>query len=137
MTVCQPCNTSFSADEGYLAALLGAVLAGSTDPGKQVVKRAARILGSNGKLVRMIDEAKQTYPTRGGEERIVCAPDEARVRNVVVKNARGHVYYELGEPMLTAPARVSFGPLFAFIRSSGRNSRRCRGHPTGPRSAAG
>lgn len=114
MTVCQPCNTSFSADEEYTAAFLGAVLAGSTDPGKQVVERAARILGSNGKLVRVIEEAKQTYTTRGGEERVVWAPDEARVRNVVVKNARGHVYYELGEPMLTAPARVSFGPLSAF-----------------------
>lgn len=31
-----------------------------------------------------------------------------------MKNAKGHVYYELSEPMLEAPSRVSFGPLLSL-----------------------
>jgi len=30
---------------------------------------------------------------------------------VIVKNARGHVYHELGEPLLEAPEHVAFVPL--------------------------
>ncbi|TIQ79916.1 hypothetical protein [Mesorhizobium sp.] len=117
MTVCQPCNTSFSVDEEYLAAFLGAVLAGTTDPSKQRVERAARILGSNAALVRRIEQAKQTYQTQGGDERIVWTPEEARVRNVVVKNAKGHVFYELSEPMVEAPSHVWFRPLESLTTS--------------------
>lgn len=117
MTVCQPCNSSFSVDEEYLAAFLGAVLSGTTDPNSQKVERAARILGSNGKLRQLIEQAKRTYMTQGGEERIIWSPDEARVRNVVVKNARGHVFYELSEPMLEASSHVWFRPLESLTTS--------------------
>ncbi len=114
MTVCQPCNSSFSPDEEYLAAFLGTVLAGTTDPGKQVVERAARILGSNAALVRRIEQSKKTYMRQGGDERVIWSPAEHRVRNVRVKNARGHVFYELSEAMREEPSRVWFGPLLSL-----------------------
>ena len=41
--ICKACNLSFSADEEYFIALLGAVLTGSTDPTVQKHPSAARI----------------------------------------------------------------------------------------------
>jgi len=34
-----------------------------------------------------------------------------KVERVVVKNARGHAYHEIGEPLLDAPAHVRIKPL--------------------------
>ncbi len=34
-----------------------------------------------------------------------------RVRNIIVKNARGHVYYELGQPAFGEPSNVGIWPL--------------------------
>lgn len=118
MTVCEECNSSFSRDEEYFAAFLGVVLAGTTDPQKQVIKGAARILGSNAAFVRRIERAKRIYQTLGGEERIDWTPEEGPVRNVIVKNARGHVFFELSETVYE-PARVWFGPL-EFLSPSQR-----------------
>ena len=117
MTVCQECNSSFSRDEEYFAAFLGAVLAGTTDPKKQVVQGAARILGSNAALVRRIERAKSTYTTHGGDERIIWVPEETCVRNVILKNARGHVYFELSETVHEEPSRIWFGPLLSLSPS--------------------
>jgi hypothetical protein len=38
-------------------------------------------------------------------------PDTEKVARVIVKNARGHAYHEIGEPMLDVPDLVSFVPL--------------------------
>ncbi|MEK9211520.1 hypothetical protein, partial [Sphingomonas sp. 2378] len=38
-------------------------------------------------------------------------PDSAKVRRVIVKNARGHAYHEIGEPLLADPDHVAFVPL--------------------------
>lgn len=40
--------------------------------------------------------------------------DISRVRNVVLKLARGHAAYECSEPLLEEPERVSFVPLVAL-----------------------
>ncbi len=98
--VCKNCNSSFSRDEEYLAAFLGAVLTGTTDPTAQSSPSARRILATNEKLRTRIDRSKISYTTIGGETRIVWKPEIARVNNVVVKNARGHAFFEYGEPML-------------------------------------
>ena len=38
-------------------------------------------------------------------------PDIDKIRRVIVKNARGHAYHEIGEPLLDAPDHVAFVPL--------------------------
>ena len=35
-------------------------------------------------------------------------PDSDRINNVILKNARGHVYHELGEPIMEDPANMFF-----------------------------
>ena len=98
--VCMICNNGFARDEEYVAAFLGCVLCGSTEVEKQVNPRLARTLARGQKLRRRIERARVEYKTIGGEVRSVWKPEWERVNSVVLKNARGHAFYELGEPML-------------------------------------
>src|SRR5271154_4070364 len=59
--VCKACNKGFSLDEEYLAAFLGSVLVGTTDPDLQCNPNAARILRRNPRLRARIDRAKTEY----------------------------------------------------------------------------
>lgn len=104
--VCRACNESFSQDEEYVAAFLGVVLAGTTNPERQKLPAAERILRhSPGIGARILASRAE----RDG--RLVWRPEEDRVRRVLVKNARGHAYYELGLPMLDEPSAVEIVPL--------------------------
>jgi hypothetical protein len=109
--VCQRCNGSFSFDEEYLIVFLGAVLAGTTDPELQLRQEAATILRRSPKLRERIEGSKKTCRTPGGETKIIWKPEENRVRRVIVKNARGHAFFEVGEPMLSEPEHVWFAPM--------------------------
>jgi hypothetical protein len=109
--VCKSCNTGFSLDEEYFSALLGAALSGTTEPERQPLPSAARILERNPKLRARIDRARTEYRTRAGECRVIWAPEHDRINSIVVKNARGHAFLEYGEPMLEAPAHAWSAPL--------------------------
>ena len=102
--ICRECNTSFSHDEEYLAAFLGAVLSGTTDPAEQKTAIAARIFTRNTALRQRIEARKKSYVTIGADQKVIWEPELRRIQNVMVKNARGHVYYELGQPALGEPA---------------------------------
>ena len=109
--ICCECNNDFSRDEEYLIGLLGAVLSGSTDPALQVLSRSAGVLARNPKPRDRIDRARTSYTTRGGETRHVWKPEQERVDRILLKNARGHAFFEYGEPMLQPPARIWSAPL--------------------------
>ena len=55
--------------------------------------------------------------TLGGDPEVEWTVEPDRVARVVVKNARGHALYELGEPLLHAPRAALFSP-WAFASSS-------------------
>jgi hypothetical protein len=114
--VCKACNKGFSLDEEYLAAFLGSVLAGTTDPDRQSNPNAARILRRNPSLRARIDRAKTEHQTLEGETRTVWEPELDRINRVVLKNARGHAFYEYGEPILSEPAYVWCAPLESMTR---------------------
>jgi hypothetical protein len=95
--VCKSCNAGFSLDEEYLVAFLGSVLAGSTDLERQN-PNASRILTRNPKLRDRIERSRSEYRTRSGETRVVWAPESDRIDRIILKNARGHAFYEIGEP---------------------------------------
>lgn len=109
--VCKRCNEGFSLDEEYLTTFLGCVLTGSTDPDGQRNPRVGRILKTRPKLRKRIELAKTEYKTIGGETRIVWKPEVKRVDRIILKNARGHAFYEYGEPMLEEPDHVWWAPL--------------------------
>lgn len=115
--VCITCNSSFSTDEEYFVALLGAALAGSTEPSRQSHATAARVFDRNKKLRAAIERSKVEYKTVGGETRVVWKPDASRVIRIVLKNARGHAYFECGEPMLEEPTLVWAMPLTSLTEA--------------------
>jgi hypothetical protein len=112
--ICTGCNAGFSLDEEYLIAFLGSVLAGSTDPERQSNPKAERILRRNAKLRARIERAKTEHQTLGGVTRLFWIPETERMNRVILKNARGHAYFEYGEPMLDPPAHISAVPLEAL-----------------------
>jgi hypothetical protein len=111
VTICKECNTGFSLDEQYAVTFLSCVLAGSTDPEKQPNTSAARALTDSAALRARIQRSRTEYLTLGGETRILWKPDMDRIERVVLKNARGHAYFEFGEQMLDAPAHLGAFPL--------------------------
>lgn len=46
-----------------------------------------------------------------GNDQVTFFPDIARIQNVIVKNARGHVLFEHGQPAEGEPARVAIQPI--------------------------
>jgi hypothetical protein len=111
---CEPCNRSFSSDEEYVAAFLDCVISGSSDPGDVSREKIQRALARNNTLRRRIESRKKEGKTIGGGQLIVWEPEEAPVRNVILKLARCHAAYELNEPQLDQPAHFLVTPLVAM-----------------------
>ncbi len=109
--ICRDCNSGFSADEEYLFLFLRCLLTGSTGPDRQSDPRAGRALQRHAKLRTRIERSRTEYETPGGEARSVWNPETERINRVILKNARGHAFYEYGEPMLTEPEHVWSAPL--------------------------
>jgi hypothetical protein len=103
---CYSCNQGFSRDEEYLACLLESVLAGSVEPDTIERPKVADILRRAPKLRARI-EAARIADARG--TRFQVEPD--RIKNVVLKLARGHAAYELSQPCREEPASVWWRPL--------------------------
>jgi len=117
VTICRECNSGFSRDEQYAVTFLSCVLSGSTDPEKQGNPSAARALTESTALRAMIERAKTDYQTLGGDTRTVWKPDMDRIHRVILKNARGHAYFEFGEPMMGQPVHVWASPLEGLSES--------------------
>jgi hypothetical protein len=118
--VCSSCNSSFSKDEQYFVAFIQSVLIGSSDPSKHANPSASRALSESPKLRERIERSKTIYRTHGGDTRIVWKPEVDRINRVILKNARGHAYFEFGEPMLDEPDHVWNSPLEALTPAERR-----------------
>ena len=112
--ICRDCNNSFAADEEYFFLFLSCVLVGSTDPDRQDDPKAGRALRRHDKLRRRIERSKTMGKTVNGEEQCIWTPETERINRVVVKNARGHAFFEYGEPIWGDPEHVWAVPLESF-----------------------
>jgi hypothetical protein len=118
--VCSPCNSSFSKDEQYFIAFIQSVLIGSTDPSKHTNSSASRALAESEKLRERIERSKIAYRTHGGDTCLVWKPEVDRINRVILKNARGHAYFEYGEPMRDEPDHIWNYPLEALTTAERR-----------------
>lgn len=109
--VCKKCNEGFSPSEQYFVALINSVLVGSSDPNRHTNPRSAGILRGSKPLRRDLRRAMKEYQTNGGDTRAIWDVDIERLKPAIIKNARGHIYFEWGEPMFGAPSQVGFQPL--------------------------
>ena len=105
--VCAACNSGFSKDEEYLSVFLSCVLAGSAAPEAQHNASIGRALARRPSLRARLEAAASTVE----DGTIFWRPEWERVNRVILKNARGHAAYEIGEPMLDEPEYVHVTPL--------------------------
>lgn len=111
VTVCAKCNSNFALDEEYLGVLLAAVLSGDTMPDAGRFPKPAAAMKRNPRLHARIAWARQEQLTLFGEHDVLWAPQAERVKRVVVKNARGHLFHELGAASPEDPISVWFLPV--------------------------
>lgn len=103
---CRSCNNGFSLDEEYLACLVESVIAGSANPEKINRPNVANILRRTPSLRAKIESARITV---NGQPQFNIEAE--RVKNVVVKLARGHAAFELSQPCKNEPVSVWWRPL--------------------------
>ncbi|MGL4491075.1 MAG: hypothetical protein ACRCU5_16670 [Rhizobiaceae bacterium] len=108
---CRKCNNDLSDDEQYTAAFMSAVLSGSHKKEDQILDVGARILSSNGRIRRKIKKS-QSWENDNQNWR----PDGLIFDRVIVKNARGHVFYELAEIRDEEPALTNHLPLLKMTQ---------------------
>lgn len=112
VAICKRCNSGFARDESYLKCVLHAVLAGSLRPHPNKYPEAAKYLRSNRHFVRELEADPRNQPGLFADtEPFALYPDMNRIERVVVKNARGHAYHEIGEPLMEHPAEVWIRPI--------------------------
>ena len=111
------CNVQFALDEEYLAAFLASVLSGSTESDEERFQAAVRTLRHSPGLRLRIDRARRVQGRLWGDPEILWIPEIERVNRVIVKNARGHAYYELGEPLFGDPSSLGVCPLSCLSAS--------------------
>lgn len=111
VTICKKCNSSFSIDEEYFVLFISSILSGSTTPDKQVLENVGRAFKRNPSLRTRLESSKTLAPDEDGNVIPHWMPETKRLERIVLKNARGHVFYEVGEPMLDEPESISIAPV--------------------------
>ena len=110
------CNASFSLDEEYFTAFLASAIAGSTEPDPAQFRTAAGSLRRNPGLRARIGQSRQEQVNLWGQSEVLWKPESERVNRVLVKNAKGHVLYEIGESLLPEPSSIGMVPLSLLSR---------------------
>ncbi|QDT86052.1 hypothetical protein MalM14_37260 [Gimesia chilikensis] len=89
---CRSCNNSFSKDEQYFVCLIESAIAGSTNPDMIRRTSVAKALRRSPALRTQIEsmKSKTGVPT-------VFEAEPERVKNVLLKLARGHAAFELSQ----------------------------------------
>ena len=113
---CVTCNQGFSLDEEYVACFLECVLVGSLDINLIRREKVKRALSRNPQFAERIRSAAKI--DENGV--LTWLPEIDRVRNIVVKLARGHIAYELNITQLNDPDEVLFFPFSAISEDERR-----------------
>ena len=93
VAACWSCNNGFSRDEEYVACLIESAIAGSTNPDHIGRPEIANILRRSPALRARIEGAKSCE-----DGQILFGFEPERVKNVLLKLARGHAAFELSQP---------------------------------------
>ena len=107
---CQSCNEGFSKDEEYLACLVDCARLGSVNQSSDHRPKILRILTTKPVLAAKLARARHE-----SNDGILFSLEPKRVRNVVLKLARGHAAFELNEPQRDSPTQLTYNPLL-FMR---------------------
>lgn len=102
---CMKCNSGFAKDEEYMACLIECARIGSCDARDIEREKIKAAIKHNPGIATQIGNAV-------GKDGLWPKPgkDFSRIATIVRKLAMGHVAFELGEPILAKPERLSFLP---------------------------
>lgn len=103
---CQECNQGSSLDEEYAACLIECARFGVTELKSLEREKVRRILERKPALLNKLEQSRTVIGNA-----IAFKFDYGRLRNVLAKLARGHAVYELNEPHLDEPEKLTFGTL--------------------------
>lgn len=103
---CDSCNQGFSRDEEYIACLLECVLNGTTDVDKLKRPKIKRLLTDKPFLQKRIQDAITHV---NGE--ILFNVETERLKNVLIKLAKGHAKFENSQPIINPPTFYNCVPL--------------------------
>lgn len=103
---CEKCNQSFSLDEEYIACLIECAIHGTTDTNKLKRQKIRRILTDKESLRQRLE---RSIYTDGNS--IVFSIEKDRLRNVILKLARGHAKFENSQPQFEEPAYYEVRPI--------------------------
>ena len=104
---CSECNGDFSGDEEYLACFLECVFHGTTEPNDNFREKIFKTLSSRKKIASRIENAK-ILDSSGN---LNWQPEIWRIKAVVEKLARGHIFYELGINHFGDPSKIEITPV--------------------------
>lgn len=104
---CNICNQGFSVSEEYVACMIECVKHGTTEPNNNFRPKIAATLRARPVIAQKIEAAR--FISESGM--IVWQPEIHRVREVVMKLARGHVAYELGLQRIDSPLVLEIIPI--------------------------
>ncbi|MBM3114253.1 hypothetical protein [Jeongeupia naejangsanensis] len=104
---CVKCNQGFSASEEYFACLLECVINGTTTPSNSFREKIRATLMARPLIARKIECGKDL--NLAGQ--LLWKPDFDRVKEVVLKLARGHIAYELGVRHTEEPDLLEIIPM--------------------------
>jgi len=104
---CERCNNGFSKDEQYLACFIESVINGSSNFTLLKRDKIKRILSENPMLASQIESSKRIDENGN----VFWLPGVNRIKNVILKLARGHAVFECSEPQLDEPNYISFSTI--------------------------
>jgi hypothetical protein len=105
---CAACNQSFPLDEEYVACLVECARTGAVEAVQR--PKIQRILQDTPALAARLTQARVV----DDNGTISFKAETERVKNVVLKLARGHAAYELNEQKRDEPSRIMFVPLHSL-----------------------
>lgn len=103
---CQRCNNGFSKDEQYVACLIECAFLGTVDPGLHRREKIAKILRRSPAL-----QAKLAAARISTDDQVSFSVEPKRVRNVLLKLAKGHAMFELSWFSDQEPVSLWWSPL--------------------------
>lgn len=103
---CKICNQKMSIDEEYVACFLECVISGSTTFQDIERDKIANILKRKPKLVAKLKELRQTLL----DNRTWFRVESNRIRDMIIKLARGHIAFEQSQSHLEEPSAIFFSP---------------------------
>jgi hypothetical protein len=109
---CADCNVGFSLDEEYFACIVECVLTGSVNAVER--PKVRRILQQKPRLAEKLSQARAVAE----DGTITFAVEQERVKNVILKLARGHAAFELSEPQHGVPRHLHCVPLTSLEENS-------------------